>query len=262
MINTPICSREHWTPASAGATGTSSAGVTDTSSYRRRPVSSQEHWTPASAGVTYTFAGATYTSVGATRQHSGVTLLHSGPVTPAKAGVQIGFLLSLVFIAAISATPVVAQGAGGILDDLDADAAEPGALQAEAQLFETIRQGIALSIAECELTPKCTPTVNREELRRIVDKLGTRLDALTSRHSKSGDAALEPVMLAYVGTRDGYTEFLNKLDTILPPETDDSGTSVLDDVGELPPEFAIFADADADMSDDVDEPAAEAAPQQ
>ena len=151
--------------------------------------------------------------------------------------------------------PVMAQG-GAILDDRDAAAADPGALQAEAQLFETIRQGVALSIAECELTPKCTPTVNREELRRIVTKLETRLDALTSRHSESGDAALEPVMLAYVGARDGYTEFLHKLDAILPPEADESSTAVLEDAGSLPPEFAVFSDADAELTDDTsDSPA-------
>ena len=178
--------------------------------------------------------------------------------TPAFAGVTgarslFGFLLWLMFAAALSSTPVLAQEAKGILDDRDAVAAEPGALQAEAQLFETIRQGIALSIAECELTPKCKPTVNREELRRIVGKLETRLDALTSRHSESGDAALEPVMLAYVGARDGYTEFLTKLDAILPPELDESGTGVLEDAGSLPPEFAVFADADAELTDDSSE---------
>ena len=193
---------------------------------------------------------------------------HSSPrETHACAGVTnfrflIGHLLWLAFIVALAASPVMAQGGAGILDDRDADAADPGALQAEAQLFETIRQGIALSIAECELTPKCTPTVNREELRRIVSKLETRLDTLTSRESKSGDAALKPVMLAYVDARDGYNEFLTKLDAILPPESDETGTRVLDDAGSLPPELAIFADSDVDVSDDVDEPAAEAAPQQ
>ncbi len=154
-----------------------------------------------------------------------------------------------------------AQEVGTILDDRDADAADAGALQAEARLFENIRQGIALSIAQCELTTTCKPTVNREELRRILGKLESRLDTLTNRHSKSGDAALEPVMLAYVGTRDGYNEFLTKLETILPPESDDVGTDVLEDAANLPPEFAIFADADTDLTDDLDEAAAEPTPQ-
>ena len=169
--------------------------------------------------------------------------------------INTGFFAVVAFVAALAVAPVFAQDVKGILDDRDADAAEPGTLQSEAQLFETIRQGIALSIAECELTPKCKPTVNREELRRIVGKIETRLDALTSRHSKSGDTALEPVMLAYVGTRDGYTEFLSKLDAILPPEADDTSTRALEDAGDLPPEFSVFADADAELADDESAPA-------
>ena len=160
-------------------------------------------------------------------------------------------IFALLLALSAQVAPLSAQESVGVLDDKDADQADPGALQAEARLFETIRQGIALSIAQCELTPNCTPTVSREELRRIVGKLETRLDALTARHSAAGDAALEPVMLAYVETRDGYSEFLTRLDSILPPEAGDAG--VLEDAGSLPAEFAVFADADADLSDDADE---------
>lgn len=158
----------------------------------------------------------------------------------------------IVAMAALAtAVPLFAQDAIGILDDRDAGNAAPQSLQAEARLFEDIRQGIALSIAQCELSPaNCTPTVSREEVRRIVEKLEGRLDALTSRHSESGDAELEPVLLAYVETRDGYTQFLNKLDTLLPPEGE-SGEPV--DLGQLPEEFAIFADADAELIDDADD---------
>lgn len=157
-----------------------------------------------------------------------------------------------------AAAPLRAQEAAGILDDRDAGNAGAQVLQAEAQLFEHIRQGIALSIAQCELSPaKCTPTVSREEVRHIVEKLEGRLDTLTARHTESGDAALEPVLLAYVETRDGYTQFLNKLDTLLPPE-DEFGEPV--DLGRLPEEFAIFADADAELIDDADEPAVDEVP--
>lgn len=145
----------------------------------------------------------------------------------------------------------------GILDDKDAERAEAGTLQAEAQLFEIIRQGIAVSIARCEGTPGCTPGVSREELNRIVGKLETRLDTLTARHSESGDAALEPVLLAYVETRDGYTQFLEKLASVLPPENE-YGEPV--DLGDLPDEFDIFADADAGLADDLDEVPAEDSP--
>jgi len=138
-----------------------------------------------------------------------------------------------------------------VLDDKDAKQADPGTLQAEASLFETIREGIAVSIAECELTPKCKPTVSREELRRIVGKLETRLDALTARQSASADAALEPVMLAYVESRDKYNEYLTKLDRILPPEDESSGRE--SSLGDLPPEFSVFADATAPIADDADD---------
>ncbi len=201
-------------------------------------------WTPAFAGVTNILLNPAPVSTGMTRRYDGTGIA------------------DLIFAAALMiAIPASAQDMGTILDDRDADAADARALQAEARLFENIRQGIALSIAQCELTTTCKPTVNREELRRILGKLETRLDALTNRHSKSGDAALEPVMLAYVGTRDGYNEFLTKLDTILPPESDDADADVLEDAANLPPEFAIFADADTDLTDDLDEVATEPTPQ-
>lgn len=163
----------------------------------------------------------------------------------------------LVILAAFAASgPVPAQDSVGILDDKDAERAETGTLQSEAQLFEIIRQGIAVSIAQCEGTPGCVPSVSREELNRILGKLETRLDVLTARHSQSGDAALEPVLLAYVETRDGYNEFLEKLASVLPPE-DEFGEPV--DLGDLPDEFDVFADADAGLLDDADEvPATEA----
>lgn len=168
---------------------------------------------------------------------------------------RLGLLLAIAL--ALAGTTALAQDGNGVLDDKDAARADPAALQAEQELFETIRQGIAVSIAQCELAPKCNPTVAREELRRIVGKLDTRLDTLTARHTESGDAALEPIMVAYVETRDGYNEFLSRLDSILPPE-DEFGEPL--DLGELPEEFDVFSDADADLTDDTDEvPAAEAA---
>ncbi|OFZ99086.1 MAG: hypothetical protein A3H35_14745 [Betaproteobacteria bacterium RIFCSPLOWO2_02_FULL_62_17] len=159
---------------------------------------------------------------------------------------------TLMLVAFAQCAPLWAQDSTGVLDDKDADRADPGALQAEATLFETIRQGIALSIAQCELTPDCAATVSREELRRIVGKLETRLDALTARQSADGDTALEPIMLAYVETRDRYSEFLTKLDQILPPESEFGGREA--DLGELPAEFSVFADADSAMTDDAEEP--------
>ena len=161
------------------------------------------------------------------------------------------FIIALLLTSAALCAPVWAQEPAGVLDDKDAKQADAGALQAEATLFETIRQGIALSIAQCESTPKCTPTVSREELRRIVGKLETRLDTLTARQSAAADAALEPVMLAYVESRDKYNEFLTKLDKILPPDAESSGRDF--NLGDLPPEFSVFADADAPVSDDTND---------
>ncbi len=162
--------------------------------------------------------------------------------------------IALILAACVQCVPCWAQESAGVLDDKDADRADPGALQAEATLFENIRESIALSIAQCELNPGCTPTVSREELRRLVGKLETRLDSLTARHSAEADAALEPVMLAYVETRDRYNEFLIRLDQILPPDADSESGARAVDLGELPPEFSVFADADSAVLDDADEP--------
>jgi hypothetical protein len=150
-----------------------------------------------------------------------------------------------------------AQESRGILDDKDAKNAVMDVLRTETQLLETIRQGIALSIAQCELTPECAPTVSREELRRIIGKIETRLDVLSARHASVGNEELEPVMLAYAESRDGYNEFLSRLDTILPPEGEEGEVR---DLGTLPEEFAIFSDADAVLLDDTDELPAESEP--
>ena len=147
------------------------------------------------------------------------------------------------------AAPAFAQTDAGpsIITDKELDKADVATLQAEADLLETIRKGIALTLALCESGKPCTPSVNRDELHRIIDKVGKRIDVLTARHSETNDAALEPVMLAYVDVRDNYTKVLDELSKLVPQEQEDAAG------GGLPAKLSdIFKDADQALGDDED----------
>lgn len=145
------------------------------------------------------------------------------------------------------AAPVCAQTGNdsSIIADKELDKADVATLQAEAELLETIRKGITLTLALCEPGQACTPSVNRDELHRIIEKVGKRIDVLTARHSETNDAALEPVMLAYVDVRDNYTKVLEQLTALVPVEKENAAE------GGLPSNLGdVFKDADQALGDD------------
>ncbi|MBI2993242.1 MAG: hypothetical protein HYY48_03595 [Gammaproteobacteria bacterium] len=142
--------------------------------------------------------------------------------------------------------PGSAQTGGGteILADKALDKADIATLQAETELLETIRKGMALSIALCEPDQPCAPPVNRDELQRIIAKVAQRIDILSARHSQTNDAALEPVMLGYVDVRDNFTKVLDQLVTLVPEESAPEGAGGAVDFAD------VFEDADQVLGDD------------
>jgi hypothetical protein len=147
------------------------------------------------------------------------------------------YLAVLTLLVAILAVNVYAAG---ILSDdaiIDADAT---LLKDEAQLFQTLQQGIALSLAYCEENSYCTPSVNREELERIITTLNIRIGTLSQRYQETGEDELPDIMISYADTRDTCTAYLDELASSV--EDDELEEEDLGDDA-----FDIFRDADTDL---------------
>lgn len=115
-----------------------------------------------------------------------------------------------------------------ILNDDTAAQADVQALKTEAELFEKIKNGVMLNLAECDLTKTCKPAVNADEVQRILLKLDSRITALTARYNKTNETDLESVILTYADARQGYARALDKLDAIAGPE---EGKDIYNDTG-------------------------------
>lgn len=143
-----------------------------------------------------------------------------------------------------------------ILIDEEASSADIQSLALESALFETLQKSIALSLAQCEFDAVCTPNVRKQGLQGIVDALGQRVSRLGVRYEETGEAALEPILISYVGSLDAYTAFIEKLSTIAPEL--DAQRGDIEDVfanqfGRLPnisQLYSIFEDIDEEILDD------------
>ena len=151
---------------------------------------------------------------------------------------------------------------GEILPDKVASGADVSALQAEANSFNTIKKGVALSLAMCDGIDLCKPNVNRDELEKIISTLDERIGSIGQRYEESGNKDLEGVLLAYSNAKDDYTKYLDKLNKIVPPETSSSddlfGQSDLfssfttSTTGSSP--YNVLDDANDELQDDADTP--------
>lgn len=114
-----------------------------------------------------------------------------------------------------------AEGPGDILSDDVVSEADTSVLKSEAQLFDTIRQGVALNLALCAGNTSCLPDVNRGELEFLVEKLNERISRLSGRYQESGDTELEKIILSYAESRDSYNGFIASLDELAPEDEED-----------------------------------------
>ena len=154
----------------------------------------------------------------------------------------------------------LAQDAGEILATDVAQGADVSALQAEAKSFNTIKQGVALSLAMCEGNDLCKPNVNRDELNEIISTLNERISSIGQRYEETGNKDLEGVLLAYSSAKDDYSKYLDKLNTMVPEESNTTedlfgSTDLFGGFGtpaSVDP-FAIFNDAGDEIKDDVDQ---------
>lgn len=176
----------------------------------------------------------------------------------------------MILAGLISITPVTQAR---ILADDEAAQAPTSSLQDEARVFSSIRMGIALSMAQCEGRELCTPSVNSEEIKRLLDTLNTRIEELTLKQETVEDPeAFQQVLSLYVDERDNYSNVLEQLGTIeediqdvgVESEVVDFEDAKLQDTmsedetfTEQPSEAAavdesleIFQDADLELKDD------------
>jgi len=118
----------------------------------------------------------------------------------------------MVLAGLISVAPVTQAR---ILADDEAAQAPTSLLQDEARLFSSIRMGIALSMAQCEGRELCTPSVNSDEIKRLLDTLNSRIEELTLKQESVEDPeAFQQVLSLYVDERDNYNNVLEQLGTI------------------------------------------------
>jgi len=150
---------------------------------------------------------------------------------------------------------------GQILEETVLDSADSAKFQQEIAIFTTIKDGIALSVAECELVDTCSVNVNRGEVEQLITVIDTRVNVLSLRYTESVDSGLESVLVAYADTRDGYKSLLDKMnsmpqfaqqqDVASDLETDDFFTAAGALAGSVPNELMqLFQDADEELVDD------------
>ena len=121
-------------------------------------------------------------------------------------------LLIFIFAAAVN---VKAAAIGDILKDDAVAKADDAVLAADAGVFDTLGQGIAVSVARCA-AEHCTPDVSKDELKLLIKKLNNRISVLPSRYQKSSDKQLENILLSYASSRDSYNGYLDKLNAAAP----------------------------------------------
>ena len=155
-----------------------------------------------------------------------------------------------------------------IMDDDEASLADTSLLQTEASSFRNIRLGIALSFARCEGQVDCSPSVDSDEVKRLLNKLDSRINDLTLRQESVDDPVeYQQVLSLYVNERDNYSAILDRLGTVeepvdLPsePELQDTMAEEVPVVEEEPTEVIVeqaddldfLKDSELDLEDDED----------
>jgi len=124
-------------------------------------------------------------------------------------------IIGTVFLCSSGTSLAVVTGPGNILANEEANAADAATLANEAGVFGSIRMGIALSMAQCEGSADCSPSVNEDELKQLIQTLDTRIDVLTLRQEEAVDPeGFDEILALYVNERDQYAHFMEKLGTL------------------------------------------------
>lgn len=157
------------------------------------------------------------------------------------------FLMALLLSWACTA-PVQAAVTGKILPDETFAEADTSSLKAEARLYLRIKDGVMLTLAECEITDTCSPSVGIPEVERIIETIDVRITTLMERYTETSNEELEEALLIYADAREGYADALQQLEALTGPEDDDAldDDAFIDDM-ESGDYSDLFEDADDDL---------------
>lgn len=125
--------------------------------------------------------------------------------------IKLVYILLLPFLVFLSQALYSAEGR--ILDTVEAEQAGKDAFVAEEKLFASIGNSIALSLAYCKIQPDCEPSVDKDELNTLIDKLDDRINSLILKQESSEEDYTE-LLTAYVNHRENYLDYQEKLDEI------------------------------------------------
>ncbi len=158
----------------------------------------------------------------------------------------------------------VVQAAAGFVDVDEIKAVGIEQLMSEISLIDTIGKGILLAISQCETDEVCLGHVDRAEVQQMIEAIDDRVQLLGERREETGEPGLEDVLIAYVEQRENLTNYLERIDVIVP---DDAEEDVGNDffgitttsVSSIAERYRIFNDVDEALEDEVFQPDDEAA---
>lgn len=166
------------------------------------------------------------------------------------------YSLILMMPFSITISMQVFSASTDVLDINEITNADISTLLDDTKVFNTIGLGIALSIAMCDGSEICDPTVNEDEIGQLIKALDRRIEGVVTRQQNS-EAELTPVITAYVDTKEKYADYLQMLSKIAKPETTqdefiEEEDPFFDEDVLTEDEYSAFADADEDIEDDID----------
>lgn len=118
-------------------------------------------------------------------------------------------LLGMLFWVAVGVAQA-APAAEFLGDDAVAEA-DAGSIKAEAELFARVRDGVMLSLAECDMVDNCSPSVDTREVEILLEKIDTRITTLANRYTETNNKVLEEALLIYADAREDYARALDRL---------------------------------------------------
>ena len=143
-----------------------------------------------------------------------------------------------------------------VLDLDEVTTADSDTLLADTRVFNTIGMGIALSIAECDGRDVCDPTVGETEIEQLIDALDQRIETVVTRQ-KDNEEELSNIILAYVDTKEKYTDYMERLSKIIrspviePAEDEFAGEDIFaDEEAMTEDEYSAFSDFEDSLEDD------------
>ncbi|MDZ7736349.1 MAG: hypothetical protein U5P41_09775 [Gammaproteobacteria bacterium] len=101
---------------------------------------------------------------------------------------------------------------GRILSEGEVDPAASNQLAGELEVFESVAQGIALSLAVCDEVAGCDPMLSEDELAKLIETLDSRIDQLNSFEESAETAAgYDSLLNEYRQTRENYALYMKEL---------------------------------------------------